>query len=428
MRACPNCGSDVFPGASDCPKCGVVFASDGTVVRRGRSGGPTDDGAAQRPYVPGKLAWANLSLAIAFTLSFLWSPGSKLVLSLLEAPVLQSIARYKAHVLTSLANYWVVAVLVYIALRLAKAERWLKFRPAITAVLAIGNALLILYLVPRILASTVEGGGASFVVATFSPFFVLPARALFLVGFVWLAVRSVSPRHTQAPQRQEFNVPEYVGLAIAFAVPIAYVATLYLGQDAPLRLAREARALMSERCVLAGERIRMRPSTEVRGLFLQINGGDRYEQIKDGVYQASGGGTFGDPLVHGGLILFFETLNDAGRSSDDGGRLKYRRYGAGDFRGQPTNDAESEFGVFHADLTTEPERRLGIRGTELTVMDLRTNDVLATTTYFVSSRDRRFCGETSGGSFDATQFVMRALDLKKRYPIASDNPSAGRNR
>lgn len=41
MRACPKCGSDVFPGASDCPKCGVVFATDGTVVRERPD--PTDN-------------------------------------------------------------------------------------------------------------------------------------------------------------------------------------------------------------------------------------------------------------------------------------------------------------------------------------------------------------------------------------------------
>lgn len=30
MRTCPKCGADVFPGASDCPRCGVLFASDGS--------------------------------------------------------------------------------------------------------------------------------------------------------------------------------------------------------------------------------------------------------------------------------------------------------------------------------------------------------------------------------------------------------------
>jgi hypothetical protein len=420
MRACPNCGSDIFPGASDCPRCGVVFAADGTVVGRGRQaniaaarmreGKSTVDGKAERPYVPGKLAWANLSLAIAFTLSFLWSPGSRLVLFLVERPVLQSIPPYKAHILTSLANYWVVALLVYLVLRFAKAEHWLKLRPAINAALAIGNALLVLYLVPRIIASSVEGGGASFLVATFSPFFVLPAGVLFLVAFGWLTLHSLRARRALPPEPQGFTVPEYITLTFALAVPVAYASTLYMGEDAPLRLAREARAVMLERCQLAGERMHLRPAVDVKGLFLQRNGAERFEQIKDGVYQGSGGGLLGDPLVNSGLLLFFETLND-GRRPDDGGQFKYR-----------------EFGVFYKDLTTESERRLGIRGAELTVMDLRTNDVLATTTYFVSRRDRRFCGHAPDGAFDATQFVMRALDLKKRYPIAPDNPSAGRNR
>ncbi len=182
---------------------------------------------------------------------------------------------------------------------------------------------------------------------------------------------------------------------------------------------------MHEKCGLAGERIHLRPTADARGLFLQTNGGDRYEQITDGVYRGSGGSILGEPLVNGGLVLFFETING---NRDDQEQFKYRRHVAGDWKGQPTNEAESEFGVFAKDLTTERERKLGIQGTELTVMDLRTTDVLATTIYFVSKRDRRFCGEVTNGTFDAGQFVVRALELRKRYPIASDNPSAGRNR
>lgn len=30
MQKCPKCGADVFPGASDCSRCGVLLASDGS--------------------------------------------------------------------------------------------------------------------------------------------------------------------------------------------------------------------------------------------------------------------------------------------------------------------------------------------------------------------------------------------------------------
>ena len=144
--------------------------------------------------IPGRIGLANISLAIAFTLAFFLAPGARALKLLVDAPVLQSIPVYQAHILTALANYWVIGLLVYLLLRLGKAESWLKPRPAIQALFGGGNALLVVYLVPRILASTIQGGGPSYAVAMFSPFFVGPAQLLFLAGFLWLGGRSLAQR------------------------------------------------------------------------------------------------------------------------------------------------------------------------------------------------------------------------------------------
>lgn len=373
------------------------------------------------PSVPGRLDWVNLSLAIAFAISFYLSPGAKLLRFFVGQPVLQSIPVYKAHILNALVSYWLMTIFVYALLRLTRAESWLRPRPAIHALLGTGNALLIVYLVPRIFASSIEGGGASFVVAMFSPFFVLPAQLLFIAGFVWLAARSI-PAGAKSGGPQQFTATEYVALALALAVPIAYGATMYVGENAPFRAARAAGELMEIRCKLAGERILRRPPREVKGLFLELDGGDRYEQIKDGVYSAFGSGILGEPLVNSGLLMFMEKPNDRPRP-DDGGEFKYRRHAFRDWKGQPTNELQSEYGLYRRDLTSETDRKLGIVGTEITIRDSRTNETVATTTYFVSSRERKFCGTAPNGRFDVGQFAIRALDLKKRYPSASDSRS-----
>lgn len=383
-----------------------------------RVSGVPSDATATPPAGPGRLGQANLSLAIAFTLSVFLSPGAKLLRAFVGVPLMQSLPVYKANILNALVSYWLIAILVYVVLRLARAQSWLNPRPAIHTILGIGNSLLILYLVPRIYASSIEGGGASFAVAMFSPFFVIPAQLLFLAAFVWLAARSKG-NHNESAERQRFNVSECVVLAAALAVPLAYASTLYVGKNAPFRLAREARDLMIVKCKDAGERILRHPAERVKGLFLERDGAERYEHIRDSVYYGRAGGILGEPLVNSGLLMFIEKPNERPRT-EDGADFKYRRHGPGDWRGQGVNDLKSEYGLFQRDLTSEAERRLGLRGAEITIRDLRTNETLATTTYFVSTRERRFCGEAPNGDFDVGQFVIRALDLLKPYPPAWD--------
>ena len=371
------------------------------------------DGDEERRYKPGKLAWANLSLSIAFIAGSFWSPGGLLMQAVIERPVLQTIPPSQSLALVALLNYCLVAVPIYVGLRSAGAERWLNFRPAISALLALGNALLIVYLAARIIASTVEGGGGSFVVLSASPVFVLPARALFLVGFVWLAVRSIRTKVSLPVVRRPMSVGEYVAILLVLGLPFAYASTLFIGEDAPLRLVKDARVRMTELCRSAGERTLLRPTVQVKGVFVQHDREDAFINIRDGVYEDSGnaGGSLGGGLINIGLLDFYEKPFGA-RTFDDAAEFKYRRFSRGDSRAYGTNDAKSFFGVFHKDLATQQDRKLGIRGTELSVVDLRTSDLLATSTFFVSTRDRRFCGNAQDGKFSTTEFVLRALALR----------------
>ena len=364
-----------------------------------------------RAYVPGLVGWVNLSLACAFLLSLLFSPGGKVIGLLVDLPVLQSIPVYKAHILSAFANYWISATLIYLVLRFTRIESWLKPRAAIHAVIGVGNGLLILYLIPRIFASSVQGGGASYVAAMFSPLFVVPAVLLFLSGFTWLALRSVSKR-AEKHVRARFGIAEGIALSVALAVPAVFISTLHIGEDAPFRIAREAGQVFEVRCARAGERSHKRPVEGVKGLYFDPDGGERYEQIEGGIYRASGGGILGEPLVNSGLLLFLEKNNVRPRP-EEGGPYKYRRHGFKDWKGQPVNELASEYGVYTMDLTSAAERKLGIRGAEISIKDLKTAEIVATTTYFVSTRQRRFCGVAPNGNFDVGRFVTRALDLRK---------------
>lgn len=366
----------------------------------------------------GRIGLANLSIATAFVLSFYFSAGGRLLSVSIDLPVLQSIPIHKAHLLLAFANYWIVALLIYLILRGSRAELWLKPSRGIHALIGFCNGLLILYLISRIFASGIQGGGPSFVVAMFAPYFVVPAQLSFAIGIVWLVVRSVANR-SETMQRLRPTIAEYVAVTIALTTPIAYVSTLYFGEDAPLRLAREASKIFEAKCNVAGEKIFHRPGEEIRSLFVEYDIGGRYEKIKNGVYSAWGSGGVGEPHVNSGLLLFIERTNDRPRP-EDGGQFKYRRHGFQDWKGQPINEIESEYGVYYKRLTGESERKLGVEGVEVSIRHIKKNETIATTTYFVSKRQRKFCGEAPNGYFESGQFVIRALGLEKKYPSAWD--------
>lgn len=438
MIYCPNCSCLLEPDEKDCPNCKADFGPHAAWVPATKPSGPIPNrpprtasttlvaagstekanqiAEAERPYTPGRVGWANLSMGAAFLLSAMLSLGGKTLVLLFDKTELQSIPVRYGLALNVFANYWVVAILVYVGLRLAKAERWLRPLPRIHAFVGVGNAFLIVYSALRILAAGIEGGGPSFVVASLSPFLVLPAWLLIGTGFAWLAVRSATVR-PDAVVRQQFERYEYAALAIAISVPVVFVASMYWGEDAPLRRAREATRLFEARCAVAGERILLKPTEDVRGLFLERDGSERYENIKAGAYQSHSTGILGEPLVNSGLLLFFETLNDRSVRRETEA-FRYRRHGFKDSKGKPVDELEGEYGLYYKELASDVDRKLGLRGVEISIRDLRDAKIVATTTYFVHLRQRKFCGEALNDNFDVGQFAVRALNLKKRYPSA----------
>lgn len=99
------------------------------------------------------------------------------------------------HAAMLLANYIPAAVVAIVFVRKAElSSRLPKDIPGKTPVL-IGLVLIVLYLVPRLFASTIQGGGPAFVASMFGPFFIIPADILIVIG-VTKALLSALPRLT----------------------------------------------------------------------------------------------------------------------------------------------------------------------------------------------------------------------------------------
>jgi hypothetical protein len=365
-----------------------------------------------------KCSMVNVALAIAFAISSLFSPGGRILRLVIDGPVLQSLPPYQGHLFLAFANYWIPAVLIYLVLRLMRAAIWLRPRPAIHVLLGLANVLLILYVAVRTFASTVQGGGASFVVMTFAPLVILPAWVMSAVGLGWLAIRTIRKRKelSQSSPRA-FGFTEGIVLVAALGVPASVVAsTLFLTDNAPFRLAREAKAVFYERCKTAGEKIIETPHN-VQSVYLDRDSGEYFNNIVNGVFAGHGGGILGEPLVNSGWLMYVEKQNN--RQRLDNSTAKYRKHVLRDWKGEPVEELTSDYGVFQKTLTSDDEKkRLQVRGTEVTVKNLKTGQVTATLTYFTSGRHSAICGQSSDGYFGVSDFVRKSLNLERRFPSA----------
>lgn len=359
----------------------------------------------------------NLALTLAFTLSAFISPGGRILGLVFDRAVFSSLPPYQGHLLLAFANYWIPTVLIYLLLRFLPAARRLRPTAGIHWLFGTGNFLLLFYVAVRIFASTIQGGGASFAVMSLAPYVIRPARLLQLIGGGWLLVRTLRGIDSPAPPLfRPFGPVATLVVGLALTIPVAAGASiLYLGKNAPMRLAGEAKSLFRELCQGAGETIVATPEN-VESLYLEPDGGEYFDKIRGGVYYGHGNGILGGPLLHKGWLSVVETPDTFKR--DDVGERHFRRYTRDDRRGIPVTQLNSQYGVFSRSLVdADVRRRLKVWGNEVTIQNLESGEVTATLIYFVSDRQRAVCGQAGDGSFSVSDFIKRALDLtQKDYP------------
>lgn len=441
MAKCPNCNAAVVPDVDECPACNASFWVKGgwfptpespdeeriTNEKLARTDADHEKRVqiATRKFsavVPGCASMANLSLALAFLLSWWFTPFGHLFGLIVDKSILADVPPFKGHFLNVCINYWAPAVLIYLLLRLTHLQSYLRFGTFVNWLFSIANFLMILYIAARILASTVQGGGASFVVMSLSSIIVLPARIMLVLGAILVVVRTLDKRnHLTSSPVASFATAEAVMVMIAFSPPLFFISTLFIGKDAPYMLSRQAEHLFAARCATAVETIVKVVDDDVEGVYVDPDGGVNYGEIKDGVYRYSSFGILGEPLVNSGLLRFFERNNDRPRPEDNG-PASYRRHAAKDWKGEPANELASKYAVLGQKVTTKEEEKLGISGRRTSIVIVGSNEEIASTTYFASNKHHKICGHETNGTYSTSDFVIRALRLKRQFPSAFNEP------
>ena len=86
------------------------------------------------------------------------------------------------HLLTLLLSYVPMAIVSWIVLRKTNLSARLPDPPPGRGLLLTGVLLIFIYLAIRLFASTIQGGGPSFVVSSFAPYVIIPANICLVIG------------------------------------------------------------------------------------------------------------------------------------------------------------------------------------------------------------------------------------------------------
>jgi hypothetical protein len=356
---------------------------------------------------------ANLALAFAFLISLSRLTHGKQFFPTQLNQFSQNLDLYQYFLVLVLSNIWIPAVVIYVVLRLAHVERWLPRSRTAQFLLGLGNLLLISFGCCFLWAATAAKPAVVGVIYLGFMYLILPAVAILIAALLLLCILSIKERQHRQPIRW-LDRRDGIRIGLALAMPIsAVVWILFAGKHAPFQEWMEAREVYKARCQEAGERI-IESAADVESIYLDPDSGDSFTRDGEGRYHGGSIGILGQQLVNDGMLLFFEEKN---KQRQVGSKETYLRHISGDWEGEAVDSVASPYGVFQRRLTTEDdEKRLQIRGREVTVTNLKTGAVAARLAYYTNALGE-ICGPAGGKSPSTTDFIGRALNLTPRFPI-----------
>ena len=200
-----------------------------------------------------------------------------------------------------------------------------------------------------------------------------------------------------------------------FVIVISMYGAHYFVGEASLYSINVSRdSIFEEKCRSSGQKI-YRKVNDATGVYVNPDGGVRFKRYSFGDWYTDGGGVQGVSYVNSGHLLFYERNDDRAEHE----KLKYRRFKLRDHRGIAVESLNSEYAILtnHFDIP----KKLGIRGAEIVIKDLRNDRILATSSYVHDRIGKGFCGHAPKGRFSVTSFAIDVLNLTKKFPSGYDD-------
>jgi hypothetical protein len=217
----------------------------------------------------------NVALALAFVISNLAAPGGRLLSIVFEQEALRTLPPYQQVLLTTFANYWLPALVIYILLRMGRANRYVVPSRATHIVLGLANALLVLYLGLRVFTSTVQGGGATFALVSIAAYPVKASQWVLVGGLAWVVATSIwrTSRGLDGPKedrRPLLRTASGLAAIVLFMPPLGFFSWVYATKAPEIHAASKARQTREARFEQLCQNIDIdirRTVTDVKSVF-----------------------------------------------------------------------------------------------------------------------------------------------------------------
>jgi hypothetical protein len=354
----------------------------------------------------------NIAIALAFVVAVFFSPGQNLLILIIGKPLLQTLSNGQSGALSAIFGYWLPALIIYLVLKSFSITTGIKPTKGEKTALTIGNIILILYLVVRIFASTIKGGGAGLVVARLSSVTALPALIIVGIVLIWIVVRTFI-KERQGSTAIQIDRRRIASFGFIGSIPVLLaLGYIFIGDNSLFNISQKTDQRLSELCKTAGEKIHSVPN-DVQSLYFEQNGGGFYSDIKGGIYQGRGSGVIGEKFISGGLLRFFEKPAGMFLKNRYKDAIYARYYSSKEV--EPVDDLQSKYGVYRRSITDKKDEKLGVFGSETVINEIASGITIAEYRYFFSKMDRRICGHVVDNKIEDKGFIIRALNLEKRF-------------
>lgn len=317
----------------------------------------------------------NVALGWAFLISAIASPGGKIVALVLIPDAMSALPPYQKVLLSVFANYWVPAICIYLLLKAFRIDRYLKPSVGVHCIFGVSNLLLSTYAGLRIFTATVEGGGATFALASIGTLIAIPCWLALIVGSIWLFIRSLilfgsTDESDSVREVASRSMVPVVIAGIMLLPPIVFFAHLYSNSEAEIRSAKKKLSIQKDRfAVLCGyEGIKLnKVAADAKSLYFRRHSSLIFYLLDN--------------------LEYIETLSSDARNKAEG-EPKYRRLTRKEGKevrvelhaavdAIPVHDISAQYEISFKAPTTKADSDMGFYVNETWIVDRQSDEALA---------------------------------------------------
>lgn len=335
----------------------------------------------------------NITVFVAFWLSFLHL-GVTFIEYILGVPLIGNLRDSDESLLHAFADFFVPGVLLYFVLRFISVERWAKVGPATHTQFLVVNVLIV--------SAFFLGASDPSLGLPIALFIGLPAIIFSLIGTTTLLFQAAANHETANPGwRQPVS-----GTEIKFAIIIALVGALILGgpvflsPNGGIQLISKNQEWMKENCSKAGANV-IRPF--VGSLLIDESADTHESKWRD---FSPGRSFLTELLVKDVGVAQVERISLDPKIKTQRYRA-YRKVGA-EYKYEWIDSLTAAYAVKSKSIVeNELSSNRQIYGAEISIVEMATDQTIATLKFFKSYYPRLVCGQ-GFGTLDVGKFFRQA--------------------